>query len=75
MTDGENLTAPTWGVSQDRSEESSEAKARWFQGLSMEDRMGLLVELVDFVMALNPSIQEAADAEPPQGRVRVLGAP
>ena len=73
--DGLSDPAEEVGVSHDYSEESPEAKARWFRGLSLEERMQLLVEYTDLALDLNPSLLEMADAEPPQGRVRVLRAP
>ena len=63
------------GISHDPSEESPEAKARWFQGLSIEERMRLLVEYTDLLLTVNPKLLEIDDAEPPQGRFRILRAP
>ena len=61
-------------VSHDRSEESLEAKARWFQSLSIKERMELLCEFTDMILALNPDIVEQKDAQPVAGRVLVLTA-
>jgi hypothetical protein len=62
-------------VSHDRSEESMQAKASWFQSLSVEERMEVFVEMTDLVIGLNPSILHAKDAKPIPGRVRVLELP
>ena len=64
----------TFSISHDRSEESPEAKARWFQSLSIEERMELLCAFTDMILALNPDIVEQKDAQPVAGRVLVLTA-
>ncbi|MEA3338993.1 MAG: hypothetical protein U9R15_03410 [Chloroflexota bacterium] len=63
-----------FAISHDRSEESLEAKARWFQSLSIKERMGLLCAFTDLILALNPDIVEQKDAQPVAGRVLVLSA-
>lgn len=62
-------------VSHDRYEETSEEKARWFQSLSVEERMELFRAFTDLILAVNPHIVEQKDAQPIEGRVRVLAAP
>lgn len=59
-------------VTYNREEESLEAKARWFQGLSLTERMELLCWFTDLILTANPSIVERKDAQPIAGRVRVL---
>jgi hypothetical protein len=59
-------------VSHDRQEETIEAKARWFQSLTLEERMELFVQWTDFILSVNPKIVERKDAQPIPGRVRVL---
>jgi len=59
-------------ISHDRQEESIEAKARWFQSLSLEERMDMLCWFTDLMLAANPRIVEQKDAQPLAGRVRVL---
>jgi len=61
-------------VSHDRSEETPEAKARWFRSLSMSERMELLCEFTDLALSINPSLQESKHAEPVAGRVQVISA-
>ena len=59
-------------ISHDLEEETPEAKARWFQSLSLSERMDLLCFFTDLVLENNPLIVERKDAEPIVGRVRVL---
>ena len=56
----------------DRQEESIEAKARWFQSLTIVERMDMLCAFTDMILRVNPGIMEQKDAEPVEGRVRVL---
>jgi len=62
-------------VSHDRSKETIEAKARWFQSLPLQDRMDLLCAFTDLALSLNPSLQERPHAQPASGRVQVIRAP
>jgi hypothetical protein len=62
----------TGTISYDRQEETIEAKARWFQSLSLNDRMELLCSFTDMVLAVNPRIMDRKDAQPVAGRIRVL---
>ena len=59
-------------ISHDRQEETLEAKARWFQSLSLSERMDLLCAFTDLILANNPHIVEQKDAQPIAGRIRVL---
>jgi len=59
-------------ISHDRKEESLEAKARWYQSLTMEERADLLCEFTDLLLSLNPQIVEKKDAQPIEGRIRVI---
>ena len=52
-------------ISHDRQEETFEAKARWFQSLPLSER-------TDLILTSNPKIVEQKDAQPIEGRVRVL---
>ena len=56
----------------DRQEESIEAKARWFQSLSLTERMDMLCWFTDLMLTVNPNIVEQEDAQPLAGRIRVL---
>ena len=59
-------------ISHDRNEETPEAKARWFQSLSLAERMEMLCVFTDFILTVNPEIVDARDAQQTQRRVRVL---
>ena len=59
-------------VSHDRNEESLEAKARWFQSLTLAERMQLLCEYTDLVLESNPKAAEINRAQSSSGRIRVL---
>lgn len=60
------------GVSHDRQEESLEAKARWFQSLSVTERMDVFCSLTNLILACNPSVAEKKDARSVPGRIRVV---
>jgi len=59
-------------ISHDWADESPEAKARWFQSLTMEERMDMLCWFTDLILAANPRIVEQKHVEPVAGRVLVL---
>jgi hypothetical protein len=59
-------------VSQGREQETPEAKARWFQSLSLSERMDLLCWFTDLILSNNPAIVEQKHAQPTSGRVRVV---
>ena len=59
-------------ISHDRNEETIEAKARWFQSLTPQERAELLCQYTDMILAVNPSIVEGKDAQPITGRILVL---
>ncbi len=62
-------------ISHNRTDESIEAKARWFQSLSLQERMDLLCEFTDMVLENNPNIAEVGRAESSPGRILVLKLP
>ena len=65
----------TYGaVTHDRSEETMEAKARWFQSLPLSERMEMLCCFTDLALTVNPALQERKDAQPVAGRIQVLSA-
>ena len=59
-------------IAHDRQEESLEAKARWFQSLSLAERMDMLCWFTDLMLTANPRIVEQKDAQPLAGRVRII---
>ena len=50
-------------VSHSRDEETPEAKSRWFQSLSMAERMNLLCFFTDLAFHANPAIADLKDAQ------------
>ena len=62
-------------ISHDRREETIEAKALWFQSLSLAERMNLLCEFTDLVMQNNPKTAKAGRAQLSTERIRVLSLP
>jgi hypothetical protein len=62
-------------ISHDLSEELPEMKARWFQSLTVEERMEVFCSFTDLILSVNPEIMEKKLAEPIPGRVQVLSAP
>jgi len=56
-------------------EETPEAKARWLQSLSMQERMELFCEYTDLILAVNPHIADAKNAEQTGDDIRILTCP
>jgi hypothetical protein len=59
-------------ISHDHNEESMEAKAHWFQSLSIEQRAENLCLFTDLILAVNPKILEKKDVKLIEGRIQVL---
>lgn len=59
-------------ISHNRDDESLEAKARWFQALSLEERMDIFCELTDLVLENNPHMAEVERAQSSSERIQVL---
>jgi hypothetical protein len=71
-----NPTKMEFGIAYGWEEESYEAKVRWWQSLTVGERMQRFAEIGDIVMALNPGlVQNKKHAEPIPGRVVVLELP
>ncbi len=62
----------TGSVSHDLLEETIDAKARWFQSLSLEERMEVFCQLTNLVLENNPEILNSKDVRSASQRVRVL---
>jgi hypothetical protein len=62
-------------ISHSRSQESPEAKARWFQSLTVEERAEMLESFVEMILEANPKILESKVAKPVEGRIRVVSTP
>lgn len=61
-------------ISHLREDETIEAKARWFQSLTLEERMDMLCAFTEFLLSTNPEIAEKKNAQPIEGRFLVLSA-
>jgi len=59
-------------ISHTRQQETPEAKAQWFQSLSLEERQELFCAITDMILENNPEIVKEKDAQPVAGRVLVL---
>ena len=62
----------THSISHDRADESPEAKARWFQSLSLDERMEMLCEITELALSRNPRLAERRNAASITGRIRIL---
>jgi hypothetical protein len=55
-----------------RENESIEAKARWFQSLSIEERLDVLCEFYELALTINPHLKDPRNVNSITGRVRIL---
>lgn len=62
------------GVSHNRREETIEAKARWYQGLTLAERMDLFCAYTDLALEMNPRLPDTKHAQQIEGHIRVLSA-
>jgi len=62
-------------VCHSREEETLEAKARWFQSLSLQERMELFCEVTEMALAADPHLPERRHARSISGRIRILRLP
>ena len=59
-------------VSHSREEETPEAKARWFQSLSISERIEVFCAFTDLALALDPTLPDRKDAQQTGRRIQVL---
>ena len=59
-------------VTNDLKDETPEAKALWFQSLSLSERMDMLCAFTEFILTVNPEIVEKKHVKYAYGRVCVL---
>jgi len=59
-------------ISHDRQQETPEAKARWFQSLTLAERMEFLCSMTDLIVENNPQILKRKYAQSASECVRVL---
>jgi hypothetical protein len=62
-------------ISHDRSQEDLRAKAIWFQRFTPEERLRMLIDWADTMLALNPAIAEVDRARPTPGRIQIIERP
>jgi hypothetical protein len=62
-------------VSHSREEETPEAKARWFQSLSMNERAEVLFDFMDLALSINPRIADYKNAEQIRKGIRIITPP
>jgi hypothetical protein len=63
-------------VSHSWDAETPEGKARWFQSLSMEERMDVFCEFTELALSINPRIADQKPyPKPASGRIRILTRP
>lgn len=62
-------------ISHNRNDESPEAKARWFQSLSVAQRMDYLCAVTDLILENNPLIADLKNAQSTSKRIQILTLP
>ena len=62
-------------VSHNRADETIEAKALWFQSLSISERMDLFCSVTDLAVELNPDLLDKKDAQSTDGNIQILSRP
>lgn len=62
-------------ISHDWSEETMEAKAKWFKSLSMTERLDMLCFFTELILSQNPAMAQGRNVEPIPGRIQVLKLP
>ena len=66
---------PDPSVSHDFAEEDILAKARWFRTFTSEERLRMLIDWADTMLALNPEIEEVGRARAIAGRIQIIERP
>jgi len=59
-------------VEHDRNQETIEAKLRWFQSLSMTERMDVFCEFTELSLSVHPELKEKKHVKPVAGRIQIL---
>ena len=59
-------------ISHNRQDETPQAKARWFQNLTVNERADLLCQYTDMILEINPNIVERKNAQPVAGRILIV---
>jgi hypothetical protein len=61
-------------ISHSRSEETIEAKVKWFRTLSLSERMDMLCAYTDIALELNPQLPDKKYAQQTKGCIQILSA-
>ena len=59
-------------VSHSLLEETIEAKTRWFQSLSLSERMEILCSFTDLALEVNPWLPDLKDAQQAKKSIRIV---
>ena len=61
-------------ISHNRSDETIEAKVKWFRTLNLSERMEMLCAYTDLALELNPQLPEKKNAQQAKKRIQILSA-
>ena len=61
-------------ISHNRSDETIEAKVKWFRTLNLSERMEMLCAFTDFALELNPQLPDKKHAQQAKKRIQILSA-
>ncbi len=61
-------------ISHDRSDETIEAKVKWFRTLNLSERMDMLCAYTDLALELNPQLPDKKYAQQAKRRIQILSA-
>ena len=59
-------------ISHSRSDETIEAKTRWFRSLPLSERMEILCSFTDLALEANPKLPDVKDAEQVKRGIRII---
>jgi hypothetical protein len=62
-------------ISHDFKDEEMEAKVRWFQSLTLEERMSVFVSFTRLILQNNPDIVKRKYVRPASERISVISLP
>ena len=61
-------------ITHNRSDETIEAKVKWFRTLNLSERMDLLCAYTDLVLELNPQLPDKKHAQQAKRRIQIISA-
>lgn len=61
-------------VEHDWKHETIEGKARWFQSLSIAERMEIFCEYTELALSVRPELKDKKHVKPVAGRIQILSA-